>query len=51
MEHTEFAPGVIEEREKNLNLLRQLLNDGEVSGNAEYSYNDFIAELDRENHA
>ena len=39
---------VLEDSEDKLGVLRQMLMDGENSGTAEYSYNDFIAELDKE---
>lgn len=39
---------VLEDTESKLGVLRQMLNDGENSGVAEYSYDSFIAELDEE---
>jgi len=38
----------LEDTESKLGVLRQMLNDGENSGVAEYSYDSFIAELDEE---
>jgi len=40
---------VLEDTESKLDVLRQMLIDGEESGIAEYSYDGFIAELDEEN--
>ena len=39
---------VLEDSEDKLEALRQMLIDGESSGKAEYSYDSFIAELDKE---
>jgi antitoxin ParD1/3/4 len=39
---------LLEDTESKLGALRQMLADGEASGTAEYSYNQFIAELDEE---
>jgi len=39
---------VLEDNESKLEALRQMLNDGENSGATEYSYDSFIAELDKE---
>jgi antitoxin ParD1/3/4 len=36
----------LEDTEGKLSILRQMLNDGEESGIAKYSYDSFIAELD-----
>jgi antitoxin ParD1/3/4 len=36
----------LEDTESKLSILRQMLNDGEESGIAKYSYDSFIAELD-----
>ena len=38
----------LEDTESKLDVLRQMLTDGEQSGIAEYSYDKFIAELDDE---
>ncbi len=38
----------LEDSENKLDVLRQMLTDGEQSGIADYSYNTFIAELDDE---
>lgn len=37
---------LLEDTENKLGALRQLLDDGERSGRADYSYETFIAELD-----
>ncbi len=37
---------LLENTETKLETLRQLLNEGEQSGIADYDYNEFIAELD-----
>jgi len=37
---------LLEDTESKLGALRQLLEDGERSGHADYSYETFIAELD-----
>lgn len=39
----------LEDTESKLSILRQMLTDGEESGIAEYSYESFIAELDKAN--
>ena len=39
----------LEDAESKLNALRQMLIDGEESGIAQYSYAEFISELDEEN--
>jgi len=39
---------VLEDSENKLGALRQMLIDGEDSGTTEYSYEGFIAELDKE---
>jgi len=39
---------VLEDTEHKLEALRQMLSDGEESGIAEYSYDEFITELDDE---
>ena len=39
---------ILEDNESKLDVLRQMLTDGEESGVAEYSYDSFIAELDAE---
>lgn len=39
---------LLENREARLAVLRQMLEAGEQSGVADYSYEDLIAELDRE---
>ena len=38
----------LEDTENKLEALRQMLTDGEESGIAEYSYSEFIEELDNE---
>jgi len=38
----------LEDNESKLNVLRQLLTDGEESGVADYSYDSLMAELDTE---
>jgi len=38
----------LEDSESKLSALRQMLADGEESGTAEYSYDSFITELDKE---
>ncbi len=40
---------VLEDKESKLNLLRQMLTDGEQSGKADYSYASLMDELDAEN--
>lgn len=39
---------LLEDTESKLGALRQMLADGEASGTTEYSYDQFIAELDEE---
>ena len=39
---------VLEDKENKLDVLRQMLNDGEESGIADYSYDSLMAELDTE---
>lgn len=39
---------VLEDKESKLDVLRQMLTDGEESGIADYSYNSLMAELDAE---
>jgi antitoxin ParD1/3/4 len=39
---------LLENSETKLQILRQALDEGEQSGIAEYSYDEFMAELDRE---
>ncbi len=39
---------VLEDKESKLDVLRQMLTDGEESGVAEYSYDSLMAELDAE---
>ncbi len=41
---------MLEGSETKLERLRNLLDEGEKSGFADYSYENFIAELDSENH-
>ena len=38
----------LEDTEYKLEVLKQMLTDGEESGTAEYSYDEFIRELDNE---
>ncbi|WP_018405729.1 type II toxin-antitoxin system ParD family antitoxin [Marinobacter gelidimuriae] len=40
---------VLEDKDSKLNVLRQMLTDGEESGIADYSYDSLMAELDTEN--
>ncbi len=40
---------LLENTETRLGTLRQMLNEGEQSGIADYSYDEFMAELDNEN--
>jgi len=40
---------VLEDKDSKLNVLRQMLTDGEESGIADYSYESLMAELDAEN--
>lgn len=37
---------MLEDTESKLNTLRRMLAEGEQSGTADYSYNEFVAELD-----
>jgi len=39
---------ILEDNESKLDVLRQMLTDGEESGVSEYSYDSFMAELDAE---
>lgn len=39
---------VLEDKQSKLNVLRQMLTDGEQSGTADYSYDNLMAELDAE---
>ena len=41
---------MLEDAETKLETLRKLLDEGEASGLAEYTYEEFIAEMDSENH-
>ena len=41
---------MLEDAETKLETLRNLLNEGEASGLTEYTYEEFIAEMDSENH-
>ena len=41
---------MLEDAETKLETLRNLLNEGEASGLTEYTYEEFIAEIDSENH-
>ncbi len=40
---------VLEDKESKLDVLRQMLTDGEESGIADYSYDSLMTELDAEN--
>ena len=40
---------VLEDKDSKLNVLRQMLTDGEESGIADYSYDSLMSELDAEN--
>lgn len=40
---------LLENTETKLETLRKMLNEGELSGIAEYNYNDFMTEIDGEN--
>jgi len=40
---------MLEDAETKLETLRNLLDEGEASGNTEYSYEQFVSELDSEN--
>jgi len=40
---------VLEDKDSKLNVLRQMLTDGEESGTADYSYDSLMAELDTVN--
>ncbi len=40
---------LLENTETKLETLRKMLNEGELSGIAEYNYNNFMTELDSEN--
>lgn len=39
---------VLEDKESKLDVLRQMLTDGEESGTADYSYDSLMSELDTE---
>lgn len=39
---------VLEDKESKLDVLRQMLTDGEESGTADYSYDSLMSELDAE---
>ncbi|WP_045856744.1 type II toxin-antitoxin system ParD family antitoxin [Teredinibacter purpureus] len=41
---------VLEDKESKLDVLRQMLADGEESGTADYSYDSLMRELDAESH-
>lgn len=41
---------LLEDTETKLETLRNLLEEGEASGLTEYTYEEFISELDSENH-
>jgi antitoxin ParD1/3/4 len=41
---------ILEDKDSKLNVLRQMLTDGEESGKADYSYDSLMAELDAENY-
>ncbi|WP_045859830.1 MULTISPECIES: type II toxin-antitoxin system ParD family antitoxin [Teredinibacter] len=41
---------VLEDKESKLDVLRQMLADGEESGTADYSYDSLMSELDAESH-
>jgi antitoxin ParD1/3/4 len=41
---------MLEDAETKLETLRHLLDEGEASGLTEYTYEEFIAEMDSENH-
>ena len=41
---------MLEDAETRLETLRNLLDEGEASGLTEYTYEEFIAEMDSENH-
>ena len=41
---------MLEDAETKLEALRNLLDEGEASGLTEYTYEEFIAEMDSENH-
>jgi len=41
---------MLEDAETKLETLRNLLDEGEASGLTEYTYEEFIAEMDSENH-
>jgi antitoxin ParD1/3/4 len=40
----------LKNKDNKLNVLRQMLTDGEESGKADYSYDSLMAELDAENY-
>lgn len=41
---------LLEDSESKLQVLRQMLVQGEESGVADYNYKDFLSELDEQNH-
>ncbi len=41
---------MLEDAETRIETLRNMLDEGEASGVAEYTYEQFIAEMDSENH-
>jgi len=41
---------MLEDAETRIETLRNMLDEGEASGLAEYTYEQFIAEMDSENH-
>jgi antitoxin ParD1/3/4 len=41
---------ILEDKDSKLNVLRQMLTDGEESGKADYKYDSLMAELDAENY-
>jgi antitoxin ParD1/3/4 len=41
---------ILEDKDSKLNVLRQMLTDGEESGKADHSYDSLMAELDAENY-
>jgi antitoxin ParD1/3/4 len=41
---------ILEDKDSKLNVLRQMLTDGEESGKADHSYVSLMAELDAENY-
>ena len=41
---------MLEDAETKLETLRNLLDEGEASGPADYTYEEFVADMDSENH-